>query len=383
MRKARTERSANSAMASVGGTGEVLSQRALNRALLARQLLLARAEMPPEVAIEHQVGMQAQSPLAPYVGLWSRLAVFAPDELARLITERRAVRVSLMRTTLHLVTARDALALRPLLRPVLERGFHSGSPFGRHLKGTDIEPVLAVGRALLEERPLTTDALGKLLHERWPDRDTASLAHAVRYLVPLVQLPPRGIWGQGGQATWTTVAAWLGRDVDAEGDIEALVLRYLAAFGPASVRDIQAWCWLTRLGAVVERLRPRLRVFRDEAGVALFDLPDAPRPDPETPAPPRFVPEYDNLLLSHADRTRVIADIDRERVFTKGAFLVDGYVRGTWRIARARGTAALLVEPFAALGRADRAEVEEEGERLLAFAAAKAGSREVRIAAPE
>ncbi|HEY7778969.1 MAG TPA: winged helix DNA-binding domain-containing protein, partial [Ktedonobacterales bacterium] len=241
-----------------GGPGDVLSRRALNRALLARQLLLERAEMPAEGAIAHLVGMQAQSPLAPYVGLWSRLKEFSPDELVGLITERRAVRVSLMRTTLHLVTARDALGLRPLMRPVLERGFHSGSPFGRQVKGLDIEEVLAAGRALLEERPRTTDALGKLLHERWPDRDAASLAHAVRYLVPLAQLPPRGLWGQGGQATWTTVAAWLGREVDAAGDMEAMVARYLTAFGPASVRDIQAWCWLTRLGAVVERLRPRL-----------------------------------------------------------------------------------------------------------------------------
>jgi hypothetical protein len=164
--------------------------------------------------------------------------------------------------------------------------------------------------------------------------------------------------------------------------MEAMVARYLTAFGPASVRDIQAWCWLTRLGAVVERLRPRLRVFRDEGGVELFDVPDGPRPDPETQAPPRFVPEYDNLLLSHADRSRVIADADRERVFTKGAFLVDGFVRGTWRVARERGTASLLIEPFVALGTADRAAVEEEGERLLAFASAEAGSREVRVVSP-
>jgi hypothetical protein len=376
-----TRANAISARGTGNHQGEVLSQRALNRALLARQLLLRRWQLPAIEAIERLVGMQAQSPNAPYVGLWSRLDGFQPAELAQLITDRRAVRASLMRTTLHLVTAPDCLALRPLLQPVLERGFYTGSPFGKRIAGVDMPALLAAGRELLEEQPRTTAALGQLLRARWPEHDATALAHAVRYLVPLVQVPPRGIWGASGQATFTTVAAWLGRPFDPNPSPEAMVLRYLAAFGPATVNDVQAWCWLTRLRAVVERLRPQLRTFRDERGNELFDLPDAPRPDPETPAPPRFLPEYDNALLSHADRTRVIADGYITRIFTRGAVLVDGFVRGAWTIKRQRGSAALLIELFESLTAPDRAALEAEGTRLLSFAAADVGSREIQFTA--
>jgi hypothetical protein len=362
------------------GSGEVLSRRALNRALLERQMLLRHATLSAAEAIEHLVGMQAQAPNAPYVGLWTRLEGFQHEELARLLTGREAVRTLLMRTTLHLVTARDCLAIRPVVQPVLERGLYTGSPFGRNLQGMDMESLLAAGRALLEEQPRTTAALGKMLHERWPERDATSLAHAVRYLLSLVQIPPRGIWGAGGQATWTTVESWLGRPVAEESAPDTVVLRYLAAFGPATVKDIQAWCWLTRLSEVVERLRARLHTFRDEQGNELFDLPDAPRPDPATPAAPRFLPEYDNVLLSHADRTRIISDVHRERVFTKGAVLIDGFVHGTWKIMRQRSATILQIESFDPLAAPDRTAVAEEGERLLAFVAAGAQTHDIQFA---
>jgi len=351
------------------GSAEVLGRRALNRALLARQFLLNRERLGAAATIEHLVGMQAQAPNAPYVGLWTRLEGFDPNELAQLIADRLAVRASLMRTTLHLVTARDCLALRPVIRPVLERGLYSGSPFGRNLVGMDMERLLTAGRAILEEQPRTTAALGKLLDEQWPDRDAMSLAHAIRYLLPVVQLPPRGIWGASGQATWTTVEAWLGSPVGTSATPDDMIMRYLGAFGPAGVNDMQAWCWLTKLREVVERLRPRLRTFRDEQGNELFDLPEAPRPDPDIPALPRFLPEYDNLLLSHADRARVIADEHRTRVFNRGALLVDGFVVGSWKINRGRSTATLAIELFSALAEPDRGDAAAEGARLLAFTA--------------
>jgi hypothetical protein len=202
-----------------------------------------------------------------------------------------------------------------------------------------------------------------------------------------VQVPPRGLWSTSGQATLTSAEAWLGRDLDARPSPDELVLRYLRAFGPAGVADVQKWCGLTRLGEVVERLRPRLRSFRDEAGRELFDLPRAPRPDPDTPAPPRFLAEYDNVLLSHADRTRIMAAEHRWGVFTVngrvlGTILVDGFVAGTWAIARDGGRATLRIQPFARLAKADRAALAEEGERLLGFAAAGAEDHDVRFAAP-
>jgi hypothetical protein len=365
----------------------VLGRRALNRATLERQMLLRRQKLPAIEAIEHLVGMQAQAPNPPYIGLWTRLEGFHPDELARLILDRRAVRVALMRNTIHLVSARDCLALRPLMQPVFERSLYANRAHRAGIEGMDIEALVTAGRALLEERPRTAKELGLLLQEQWPDRDPASLARAIRHLVPLVQVPPRGIWGKSGQAAHTTVEAWLDRPLDSDSSLDEMVMRYLGAFGPATIRDVQTWSGMTRLGKVTERLRSRLRTFRDEHGNELFDLPDAPRPEPYTTTQARFLPEFDNLILSHADRTRVIADDYRKLIASKNGMvpatvLVDGFVRGTWKTERTRGQAMLMIEPFESLSKEDRDALSEEGERLIRFAEEDAEAFGVRFAGP-
>jgi hypothetical protein len=222
--------------------------------------------------------------------------------------------------------------------------------------------------------------------ERWPGYDPASLAYAVHNLVPVVQVPPRGVWGQKGLPTWATTERWLGRPVEEAPSIDWVVLRYLAAFGPASTMDVQAWSGLTRLREVTDRLRPQLKSFRTEAGRELFDLPDAPRPDPGTPAPVRFLPQYDNLALSHADRSHIAAGAVGAHWPSDGlhwsALLVDGFVAGAWRLSRDGKAATLTVRLLDAVGAQDQAEVTEEGERLLAFLAPNAASREVELGPP-
>jgi hypothetical protein len=243
--------------------------------------------------------------------------------------------------------------------------------------------VESAGRVLVEERPRTAKELGAQLSELWPGRDPAALAHAIRGRLALVQVPPRGLWGASGQTTCTTAEAWLDRPLDPTPSVDDLVRRYLAAFGPATVADVQTWSGLAGLGEVIERLRPSLVVLIDDAGRELFDLPDAPRPDPDKPAPVRFLPEFDNLLLSHSDRGRVISDEDRQRLKSAngvlpGLFLVDGWVRGSWRIGRRRGAATLTITPFRSLAKRSAAAVTAEGARLLRFAAPGDG-HDIRI----
>jgi hypothetical protein len=364
-------------------TQVVLGPRELNRATLERQMLLHRRKLSAVEAIERLVGMQAQAPAPPYVGLWTRLEDFRPDELERLLLERSAVRIALMRNTVHLVSARDCLALRPLMQPVLDRTLYSTRANRAQLEGIDIEALVAAGRTLLEEKPHTAKELGELLQEQWPERDPASLARAIRHLVPLVQVPPRGLWGKSGPAAHTTAESWLGRALDPTPSIEETILRYLGAFGPATVKDVQTWSGLSRLGEVVERLRPRLSTFRDERGKELFDVPDSPMPDPDTPAPPRFLPEFDNLILSHADRTRVIAEEYRKAIASRNGMvpasvLTGGFVRGTWKTERSRGKATLEIKPFEHLPKRDRDALAEEGERLIRFTGVE--SYEIRFA---
>ncbi|MGW8454582.1 winged helix DNA-binding domain-containing protein [Streptomyces niveus] len=368
----------------------VLTTRALNRATLARQLLLRRAAaMSAKDAVTHLVGLQAQNVKPPYVQLAARLDGFDPGQLSDLMASREVGRMVTLRSTIHTHTAEDCLALRPFAQPLIEselRNFRAG------LAGVDLDRLAAYSRELVEERPLPLKELKAALAERWPDGDPRALSVAARCLLPLVQVTPRGLWGRGGQITLTTAQKWFGVS-GASGETAGItpqdaVLRYLAAFGPASVKDMQTWCRLTRLAPVFEGLRERLLTFRDENGVELFDLPDAPRPDPDTPAPPRFLPEFDNLLLSHADRTRVVPLTYRKRAWNGNqghrTLLVDGFLAGIWRLtdgAEGDDHGTLTVQTFDTLTRARRDAVTEEGERLLAsLSSATAPKYTVRFA---
>jgi len=349
----------------------VLTERALNRALLARQMLLARAPIGLAAAVERLAGLQSQSPNPPYIGLWSRLARFERSMLERALAQRRLVRLALMRSTLHLVTARDALAWRPLLSIVGMRGLQASR--GRLLQGLDLGEVAARAAALLAEQPLNSWQLGQALAAHWPGRGPDALAQVARAHLPLAQLPPAGRWNEFRSAPLGVLTDWLRQPLDGSATLDALIWRYLAAFGPAGPKDAQVWSGVGGLAPVFERLRPRLKVFRDEAGRELFDLPRAPRPAPGTPAPIRFLPEWDNLLLSHADRSRVMAAAHKDRIFSvngiiRATVLLDGFVHATWRVDVANGAARLRVAPLCdGFSRAQQRELEDEGRRLLAF----------------
>ncbi|MEQ0560039.1 winged helix DNA-binding domain-containing protein [Amycolatopsis sp. NEAU-NG30] len=351
-----------------------MNVRALNRALLARQHLLARAEVPAAAMLGHLVGMQAQAPLAPYVGLWTRISGFRQPELAALMSGREAVRGLLMRGTVHLVLAEDARILRPLVQRVVANGYTGH--FGRRIGTADLDAVAGFGRDLLAQRPRTRRQLQDELAARWPDQDAEALSYAVSYLVPTAQTTPRGVWGSTGPATLTTLEGWLGSPLASAPSLEDVVRRYLRAFGPASIADVQAWSGLTKLREVIEPMG--LRTFRTESGELLYDVEDGLLPDPETPAPARFLPEYDNVLLGHADRSRVLPPGRRVPLppgngASRGTLLVDGFYRADWRLL----PEGLVVTPHARLTAGERAEIEAEGAQLLEFLGA--GDGEIRF----
>ena len=326
--------------------------------------------MAPLAAVEKLVGLQAQNPLDPYLALWSRLAGFNTDALGRLVTDRSLVRITVMRGTIHLLTAEDALWLRPLTQPVLTAELSRHRDFAPALAGVDLDPILAFARPLLSVRPLSGPQLRAALVERFPDLDPAALAYACRCLLPLVQAPPRGVWGKTRQAEVTTLDSWVGKPLDPAPSRTAMWLRYLGAFGPASVADIANWSRLSGWRQVVEKTRPQLVTFRNERGTELFDLPDAPRPDSDTPAPVRFLPEYDNLLLGHADRSRFSAGTPSFIGATrgiKGSVLVDGTGQAIWRFEGAKNQARTLVVEHWPLAKRSRGAVVEEATEVARF----------------
>jgi hypothetical protein len=362
----------------------VLGNRALNRATLARQLLLDHADMPVLDAVGHLCGLQAQEPQEPFVGLWSRLRTFDPAALSDLLIQRRVVRAHLMRRTVHLLTAEDILAWRSRHDAMLRQRVLG--VYRHELAGVDLDELAAAGRALLaDDEPRSMSEVARALAGRWPTPGPRALGEMViAALVPVVQLPPRGLWRVKAGVRNVPLSSWLGREIDPPAPNgsdpvgEALVRRYLAAFGPAASADLRAWCGLTGLPAAVAAIRDELVTFRDERGRELLDLPDAPRPDPDTPAPVRFLPAFDNALLGYHDRTRII-DHTHRGLSVAGArvVLVDGRVAATWNVEA--GT--VIVTPLRHLPRADRAAVEEQGQALASFLADN-DSHRVQIAAP-
>ena len=331
--------------------------------------------MPALEAVERLVALHSQVPRDPYVALWSRVEPFRTEALSDALEERRAVRMTLLRGTLHLVTARDAIGLRALVQPAIEGVIYGSSPLRKAVGSVDTDGLFAALRAWLDERPRKRSELVKEIAARWPDQDADSLGYAM-YALPTVQVTPRGLWRRSGGSAFTTMEAWLGASPDHTADVETLVLRYLAAFGPATPADAQYWSGIPRLHEVFERLGPRLRTVRNEDGRELYDMPRAPLPDPDVLAPVRFLPEYDNVVIGHKDRTRIIPDgIPRWTEVGWGSVLVDGTVAARWRLVETKPGATLRVEPFRGLTRQERDDVREEAGRLAAFLTSDPGIR--------
>lgn len=362
-----------------------LTRRALNRATLARQILLARETITPVRAVERLAGLQAQWPKPPFIGLWTRIEGFQRGDLTQALLSRALVRATMMRATLHLVSAKDYVSLRPVIQPVLRRGMQA--VLRDRMEGLDVDRLVAEARAYFQEEPRTFTELRDFLMGLHPKGDERAMGFVVRMLLPLIQVPTDAPWGFPGTADFAVAESWLGESLPTgDADPGPLVLRYLSAFGPATVADAQAWSGLGGLRGTFDALRPKLCVFQDERGKELFDLPDAPRPPEDAAAPVRFLPEFDNLIVSRAD-ARFVAEPHRPRVFlsalrVRSTFLVDGFVAGAWAIARAKSSATLVIEPFEALSKKARDEVAAEGERLIRFVESDARAFELRFEKP-
>jgi hypothetical protein len=339
-------------------------------------MLLERSRIGPAETMSHLVGMQAQNPQDPYYALWARLEGFDPDDLSRMIEQREALRGALMRATLHLATTQDFLFLRSLLQPTLAAVLGS-TAFAKDTAHVDRNALLAYGRELLEDRPMTRAQLGPLLEARWPDAPAASLAQVVTYLLPVVQVPPRGLWGRSGPAAWATLEDWTDVTLPIDADPRKLVLRYLAAFGPASVSDIRVWSRLNGLRDMVEGLRSELQVHTAEDGTELLDGPEGVIVDEDVPAPPRFLPEYDNVLLGHSDRSRFF-DEGIVPPGWVGNLLVDGLFSGWWKISKGK-EAHLEVHLLRKVPRSEIEAVRMEAERLLTLVFPEARTRSIDL----
>jgi hypothetical protein len=366
----------------------VLTLRELNRATLARQLLLKRESLPIVTAIERLAALQAQWAPSPYLALWSRLQGFKREALWRAIEKKHTViRARLMRGTLHLVSARDFFAYAVATQD-LQRGAWNRLQVGN---GVDPKAVAKLAAAFAREPRMKEDVVAHL-NER-----LGSFGGPYRWLIwrfvsahaDLVSAPPGGHWGYGGtDAPYVAARQWIGSGTrpPEEDALRLLIRRYLTAFGPASLADIARFAGQVpaRIRPVLEGLAPSLRRFSDEQGHNLFDLPRAPRPAADTKAPVRFLPRYDELLIGYEHRDRVIAAKHRAAVYSKNAIveavvLVDGLAAGTWTLETTKTDAVVRIRPFGTLARADRAAATAEGEGVARFMVPDAKTHGARV----
>ncbi len=357
---------------------QTLDTRTLNRTLLARQWLLERRDSPIVEAVDWLNGLQAQEARPPFIALWSRLKAFRREALLDALADRSVVKATFTRGTLHLVSAGDYCAFRSTHALMLEAAMRP--EMSEITKVVSIADVVAAGRAALEAGPLAFADLQTMLAEQWPGLNGRHLAYAVRLNLPLVATPHDGPWGGKAGGTFALADHWLGRAPDPKADVAGLVRRYLDAFGPATVADIQTFTAMKSLKAVVDGME--LATYRNEAGKTLYDVKDGPVADGGMSAPARFVADFDGIMLGHADRARVIDEEDRKRLWNQNlrvpaVFLVDGFAAGSWSLTASKTRAVLTATPFGTLTRAAKTALAAEGEALLRFAAPEAKAVEV------
>jgi hypothetical protein len=355
----------------VADADKLLSRRALNRALLRRQFLLNREPLGAVKTVERLGGLQAQWTPSPYLSLSTRLEGFERAELTKALESGRLVKALLQRGTLHVATPADYWAIFTARREL--GGVLWPPAYEALVPKRRLTQLAQLALAELETGERTFKELRALLEPHANGAATPTfLWRRVQGLASVVHVPPSGIWGYGGQGVYAAAAGRLKGKPPAPADaFDHLVRRYLGAYGPATKQDIGQWSGVPRLQPIADSLdRLAVRTFRDEAGRVLYDLPRAPLPDPETPAPPRLVPRFDNLVLSHADRSRILGDVPPSRIVTKNGIvhatiLVDGFVAGTWQLEKGR----IVLEPFGKLDAQTKRALSDESERLEAFAA--------------
>jgi hypothetical protein len=360
---------------------QTLSLRQLNRTLLARQFLLERQTLACAKTIAALLALQSQIPNPPYIGLWTRMRGFEKQQLTALLKSRVVVRAPWIRSTLHLVTAEDHQAYQAVIQPALARGLRSF--FGARAQGLDIERLIAIAQPYLESETPAIGALRDKLQEHEPQKDKQAMAYAVRSYLPLVQVPPSGSWGVGTRARYTTAERWLG--APSPSDLGSLFRRYLAAFGPADVMDFQTWTGMTRLKSALKPTLDTLACYRDAQSRILYDLPGKLLVEEEARAPIRFLPEYDNILIAHRDRGRILPEAYRKKVFVSagrvlGAVIIDGFVGAIWKVEHTKQCAILRVTLFEKQRDEVLVAIEAEGLALARFIDEDAASHRVEFA---